>query len=153
NLGSGFLGMSAAPFVVADPQRMPSNVELPKSVAEGRFVRRLGILEELEEEFSRAGGAPRVEDHKALYQNAARMVRSPRLKAFDVSQEPDQVRDRYGRTPFGQGCLLARRLVEQGVTFVEVGSFGWDTHADNFNAVARLRGSVDPAFGALVSDL
>src|SRR6266851_1436578 len=153
NIGSGFLGMSVAPFVVADPLKMPSNVELPKSVSDGRFVRRLGVLGELEEEFSQAGGGPRVEDHKVLYQNAARMVRSPRLKAFDVGQEPDGVRQRYGRTPFGHACLLARRLVEEGVTFVEVGSFGWDTHADNFNRVAQLRGSVDPAFGALVTDL
>jgi hypothetical protein len=153
NIGSGFLGMNVAPFVVANPQRMPSNVELPRTVADDRFVRRLGMLQKLEEEFSQAGGAPRVEEHKVLYQNAARMVRSPRLKAFDVSQESEQVRDRYGRTPFGQGCLLARRLVEQGVTFVEVGSFGWDTHADNFNRVSQLRTSVDPAFGALVTDL
>jgi hypothetical protein len=153
HIGSGFLGMSVAPFVVADALKMPSNVELPKSVSDGRFVRRLSVLGELEEEFSQAGGGPRVEDHKVLYQNAARMVRSPRLKAFDVGQEPDGVRQRYGRTPFGHGCLLARRLVEEGVTFVEVGSFGWDTHADNFNRVAQLRGSVDPAFGALVTDL
>ncbi len=63
------------------------------------------------------------------------------------------VRDRYGRTDFGQGCLLARRLVEQGVTFVEVEAPGWDTHADNFNRVKTLAGGVDPAFATLIADL
>lgn len=152
-VGSGFLGTAYAPFVVADPQRMPANAELPPGVAEGRFGRRLGLLDQLERDFAEAGGGPRVADHKQLYQSAAQMVLSPRLRAFDISQEKDAVRDRYGRTPFGQGCLLARRLVEQGVTFVEVESNGWDTHQDNFERVKSLSQSVDPAFAALVGDL
>src|SRR5262249_33479375 len=69
-----------------------------------------------------------------------------------LSQERDAVRDRYGRTPFGQGCLLARRLVEAGVTFVEVESNGWDTHQDNFNRTRSLSETVDPALAALVTD-
>jgi uncharacterized protein (DUF1501 family) len=81
------------------------------------------------------------------------MVLSPRLKAFGLNQEKDSVRDRYGRTGFGQGCLLARRLVEEGITFVEVESVGWDTHQDNFDRVKTLSESVDPAFAALVGDL
>src|SRR5262249_52362727 len=115
--------------------------------------RRLGVLQDLEEEFGQAGGGLRVEDHKILYQNASRLIRSPRIKAFDVSEEKDAARDRYGRTPFGQGCLLARRLVEAGVTFVEVESVGWDTHQENFTGVARQRGIVDPGFGTLIADL
>jgi uncharacterized protein (DUF1501 family) len=94
-----------------------------------------------------------VEEHRALYGSAAQMVLSPRLKAFDLNQEKDAVRDRYGRNAFGQGCLLARRLVEQGVTFVEVDSNGWDTHQDNFDRVKALSETVDPAFAALVTDL
>jgi hypothetical protein len=153
SIGSGFLGMNVAPFLVADPLKMPNNVQLPKTVTDKRFERRLGVLEDLEAEFGQAGGSQRVQDHRILYQNAARLVRSPRLQAFDVGKENDAVRDRYGRTPFGQGCLLARRLVEAGVTFVEVESAGWDTHQENFTAVARQRGIVDPAFGALIADL
>ena len=64
------------------------------------------------------------------------MILSPRMEAFDLSEESDKMRDAYGRTRFGAGCLLARRLVESGVTFVEVNQEGWDTHDDNFTKVA-----------------
>jgi Protein of unknown function (DUF1501) len=152
-IGAGFLGMNVSPFMVANPAQIPNNASLPRGITTSRFDRRLGLLQELEQEFADAGGGPRVEDHRALYGNASQMVKSPRLKAFDISQEKDPVRDRYGRNPFGQGCLLARRLVETGVTFVEVASNGWDTHDDNFNRVKSLSGTVDPAFAALVGDL
>jgi uncharacterized protein (DUF1501 family) len=152
-IGSGFLGMSFAPFVVGNPERMPNNLVLPPRVGSDRFTRRLQLLDELQEDFAASGGGPRVEAHKALYTSAAQMVHSPRLKAFGIDQEKDAVRDRYGRTPFGQGCLLARRLIEEGVTFVEVESGGWDTHDDNFNRTTKLAGAVDPGFAALVGDL
>jgi uncharacterized protein (DUF1501 family) len=152
-IGSGFLGMSAAPFIVVNPTKLPDNVALPRKVDAGRFGRRLDLMHDLEQDFAKSGGSARVDEHKALYASASRMVLSPRLKAFDTTQEKDNVRDRYGRTPFGQGCLLARRLVEQGVTFVEVESNGWDTHQDNFDRVKKLSGVVDPGFGTLVADL
>jgi hypothetical protein len=153
SIGSGFLGMHVAPFIVANPTQLPGNVELPQGVTAQRFNRRLELMRDLEKDFAEAGGGQRVEDHKALYTGASQMVLSPRLKAFDIAQEKDAARDRYGRNPFGQGCLLARRLVEAGVTFVEVASNGWDTHLDNFNRVKSLSESVDPAFAALVADL
>jgi hypothetical protein len=152
-IGSGFLGMSFAPFVVANPERTPNNLALPPRVGTERFTRRLRLLDDLQQDFAESGGGPRVEAHKTLYASAAQLVQSPRLKAFALDQEKDAVRDRYGRTPFGQGCLLARRLVEEGVTFVEVESNGWDTHDDNFNRTTKLSGAVDPAFAALVGDL
>ena len=74
-------------------------------------------------------------------------------KAFDLSEEPLQIRDAYGRNLFGQGCLLARRLVERGVPFVEVTLGGWDTHNSNFDAVKRQCGILDPAWGQLMTDL
>lgn len=151
--GSGFLGMSVAPFVVSNPSQMPSNVELAAGVNSKRFNKRLELLNDLETDFAEAGGGPRVKAHQALYANASNMVLSPRLKAFDLSQESDKSRDAYGKSPFGQGCLLARRLVETGVTFVEVELNGWDTHDDNFNRVKTLSETCDPAFAALVSDL
>jgi hypothetical protein len=152
-IGSSFLGMRYAPFVVGNPSQMPGNVVVPRGIGDNRFGRRIDLMKDLEEDFAEAGGAKLVEDHRHLYASAAQMVRSPRLKAFDVSQESDTVRDRYGRTPFGQGCLLARRLVEAGVTFIEVESNGWDTHQDNFNRTKTLSESVDPGFASLVTDL
>jgi hypothetical protein len=159
-IGSGFLGMSFAPFAVADPNRMPANAELPGNVARGRFDRRLELMQDLERDFAESGGQARVRDHRALMDSAANMVRSPRLRAFDLSQETDAVRDRYGRTPFGQGCLLARRLVEAGVTFVEVtlaavpsAMGGWDTHQNNFDSTKVLSGVADTGFASLLREL
>jgi uncharacterized protein (DUF1501 family) len=165
-VGSGFLGMNVAPFVVTNPNDMPANVRLPGSISDDRFGRRLDLLGKLEQDFAEAGAQAKVTDHRALVDTAAQMVRSPRLKAFSLSEEKDSVRERYGKTVFGQGCLLARRLVETGVTFVEVSSGGWDTHDNNFERVKTLatgngsdtgrgqnQGGVDPAFAALVADL
>ncbi|MBY0523031.1 MAG: DUF1501 domain-containing protein [Gemmataceae bacterium] len=152
-VGSGFLGMHVAPFAVPDPTKMPGNVELPQGITDKRLNRRIELLEDLEEDFSEAGGKLRVKEHLAVMMNAQQMVLSPRVKAFDIAQEKDTVRERYGKSAFGQGCLLARRLVEAGVTFIEVESNGWDTHNDNFNRVKTLSEGVDPGFGALVGDL
>lgn len=152
-IGSGFLGMQYAPFVVGNPNQMPTNVALPRGVTDKRLTRRLDLLDDLEKDFAEAGGERQVEEHRALLGSASRLVTSPRLEAFDLAKEKDAIRDKYGRTPFGQGCLLARRLIEQGVTFVEVESNGWDTHQDNFNRTKKLSETVDPAFAALLSDL
>lgn len=152
-IGAGYLGMSFEPFKLVDPTKLPSNIELPVGINADRFSRRNELLQDLEADFSDAGGRAPVRDHQTLYGKAKRMVLSPRLKAFNLTEEKESIRDCYGRNEFGQGCLLARRLVEQGVTFVEVESPGWDTHDDNFNRVKKLAGYVDPAFAALVADL
>src|SRR6185436_10934802 len=84
------------------------------------FQRRLGLVDKVEADFGSRGAAELVIENRGLIDSAARLVTSPRRKVFDVSQEKDDLRDRYGRTPFGQACLLARRLIETGVTFVEI---------------------------------
>jgi hypothetical protein len=152
-IGSGFLGMRYAPFSVPDPTRMPNNVELPGGVSSNRFNRRLGLLKDLEKDFADAGAAHQVESHQAVYDGAAKLVLSPGVETFNLSREKDAMREQYGKSSFGQGCLLARRLVEAGVTFVEVESDGWDTHQDNFNRSKNLSGPVDQGFAALVADL
>jgi hypothetical protein len=151
--GAGFLGMNFAPFAVADPTRLPANVEVPGNVSPTRLERRVALMQDLERDFAEAGGAARVRDHRALYGSATNMVRSPRIGAFDLAKESDTVRDSYGRNGFGQGCLLARRLVEAGVTFVEVELNGWDTHRNNFEQTKRLSGQADAGLAALVREL
>jgi hypothetical protein len=150
--GAGFLGAALEPFVVQNPQQPPENTQ-PK-VGADRFRRRLGLLERIEGAgFERTGGGDRVRDHKALYRQTTKMILSPHMRAFQLDQEPDPLRDAYGRTPFGQGCLLARRLVQAGVTFIEVRSNGWDTHQQNHEKVGKLADQVDPGFATLVTDL
>ena len=152
-VGSGFLGMQYAPYIAGNANAMPPNSVLPSGVNAATLKRRLALMGKLEKDFAEAGAEALVTDHRALNETAARMVLSPKLKAFDVAQEKAKTRDAYGRTPFGQGCLLARRLVETGVTFVEVVSSNWDTHRDNYTGHKTLAGGVDPAFAALVADL
>jgi uncharacterized protein (DUF1501 family) len=152
-MGAGFLGMSFAPFVVQDPHRLPLNTELPFGVDSKRLKRRLDLMDKLSQDFAAAGGQARVTDQKSIYQSASSMILSPRLAAFDLNKEKEAARQRYGKTAFGQGCLLARRLVETGVTFVEVGHGNWDTHDDNFNRTAKLAGEVDQGMSALIADL
>jgi uncharacterized protein (DUF1501 family) len=84
---------------------------------------------------------------------AIRMMASPQQSAFDISQETAAVRDAYGRTPFGNGCLAARRLLETGVRAIEVTLSGWDSHATNFDAHARLGEILDHSLSALLTDL
>lgn len=154
-IGAGFLGVNYEPFAVSDPGRLPQNVTT--TVTSDRFTRRLGLLDRLEGEFASRGGEAVVKNHRDLYQKTSKLVTSADLKAFDISDEPQSVRDRYGDNPFGRGCLLARRLVEAGVTFIEVDARGqggnWDTHQDNFERTTALAGIVDPAFAALIADL
>lgn len=151
-IGAGFLGAALEPFVVQNAERPPDNTE-PR-VAVDRFKRRLGLINRLETGgFAQAGGLDRVRDHRALYTQTARMVLSPHMKAFDLDAESPSTREAYGKSPFGQGCLLARRLVEAGVTFVEVRLNGWDTHQNNHERVGKLSQQVDPAFATLIGDL
>jgi uncharacterized protein (DUF1501 family) len=110
------------------------------------------LLAGLEKRFE-PGGSPVSDTLKAAIERAVRLMRPEAAAAFRLEEEKDAVRDAYGRTTFGQGCLLARRLVERGVAFVEVTLDGWDTHQNNFPSVQRLAGNLDEAFAALLADL
>jgi uncharacterized protein (DUF1501 family) len=149
--GSGFLPVSYGPFRVQDPEQMPSNSEI--TVSSARYNRRLALLGNLERTYSQAGAAGQVEDHAGVYQQASRLATSPKLAAFDVKKEPEKVLSKYGDSSFGKGCLLARRLVETGVTYVEVTLNGWDTHNDGHDRVKALAGRCDVAYAALLADL
>lgn len=149
--GAGFLGVDYEPFHVAAPGAMPENVAT--SAGESRFKRRLGLLDQLEEDFASRGGKTVVDNHRRITEKSARLVLSPQTQTFDLGSESEATRRAYGDTEFGRGCLLARRLVEAGVTFVEVRLGNWDTHQENFDAVKNLARQCDPALAALIADL
>jgi len=151
SVGPSFLGVQHAPFIVLDPNRPPDN--LTTSVADQRLNRRLNLMRELEEPFAESGAANQVRDHQTLYGQTARFVLSPRVRSFNLELEPENVREAYGRSPYGQGCLMARRLVEAGVPFVEVQSSGWDTHGNELPSLQRLIPPVDRGTAALLHDL
>jgi hypothetical protein len=144
--GPGFLGPNYAPLVVSgdssDPEARANltieNLKPPTGVTKESMENRFGISRFLQERFADTVKSPSAKAHKANYDRAMRMIASNAKGAFKLDEEPAALRDKYGRNRFGQGCLLARRLVERGVAFVEVTLEGWDTHVDNFNAVKRL---------------
>jgi uncharacterized protein (DUF1501 family) len=101
-----------------------------------------------------------VKAHTASYAKAMRMIETQARKAFELEEEKAELRDAYGRNRFGQGCLLARRMIERGVAFVEVtlsgtpnNAAGWDTHGNNFDQVRDLCQVLDPAWSTLMTDL
>lgn len=142
----GALGAELDAFKVGDPaNRVP---DLTAKVPADRFDRRLQDLAAIER---RAGAATAA--HRDLLDRARRMMSSEQVKAFDVNAEPLAVRASYGDTPFGRGCLAARRLIEAGVRCVEVTLDGWDSHANNDDVCRRLNAALDPAFAGLLSDL
>ncbi|MGD9853590.1 MAG: DUF1501 domain-containing protein [Planctomycetaceae bacterium] len=149
--GAGFLGVQYEPFVVQNPGQMPQNVASP--VSEGRLKQRLGLFGKLEQQFAQRGGQTVVENQRQLYENATGIVLSEQTKAFDISDEPDDLKSAYGDTEFGRGCLLARRLVETGVSFVEIRKNGWDTHTEHFDRLETLSAETDPALATLIADL
>jgi uncharacterized protein (DUF1501 family) len=123
-------------------------------LSKNRDEQRQKHLDVVEGAFAK-GREKRVEGtlHRETVAGAKRMMTSEQLKAFDVSREPAAVRKMYGDTPFGRGCLAARRLIEVGVRCVEVTLSGWDTHANNHTQHAKQLEILDPAFSALLKDL
>ncbi len=147
----GFLGVDYDPLVLNSAERMPENTK-PRTPID-RYHRRLGLLDTLQSDFAEHGGEQVVADHRKLTKSASEMILSPSMKAFDLGQESPQMRESYGQGNFASGCQMARRLVEHGVTFVEVVSNGWDTHQDVFSRTAALTGQIDQPMAMLVKDL
>jgi len=149
--GGGLLGVNYDPFVLNDANRPPDNTTLGTSTE--RYRRRLGLLDSLQGDSESAGQNQEVRDHRKVYGKASRMVLSSDMRAFDLAQEPGAIRQQYGTSTFASGCLMARRLVEAGVTFVEVAAGNWDTHFDNFDRTSSLCEQVDQPFAFLLEDL
>ncbi len=149
--GAGFLGPHFEPLAVNDPTRGVEN--LRSFVGNDQFNGRVNLLEELEQAFQRDHHAPIADAHQTTYRRAVTLMRDEGTRAFDISRESQATRTRYGANRFGEGCLLARRLIEAGISFVEVTLGGWDTHQNNFERVRQLSGQLDPAMSALITDL
>ncbi len=171
----GFLGPMYAPFLVGDvtpalaQQQLAdgyrtalqvADLQPASAIASSRQAERIELWRSLGQSFVATRPDVPAESHRAAYERAVRLMNRDAAQAFDLTQEPDKLRDAYGRTLFGQGCLLARRLVERGVPFVEVslggvnsGGMGWDTHVGNFETVKRLSTVLDAGWATLLRDL
>jgi hypothetical protein len=154
SLSTGFLDLKYSPVPIGDPAQGIADSKLPKYVKEGnRLPTRLALTQAFNESFHGRYHYRQTEAHAKMFVDAVRLMRSNDLKAFDISKETPAMRAEYGASPFGQGCLLARRLVEYGLRFVEVGFGGWDTHFDNFGVVAKNANILDQALSTLLYDL
>lgn len=149
--GPGFLGMAWAPFNVSSNGRV-RNLEM--KIDSDRLMQRRIALETIENSFIAQKRGTVLEDHRKVLGKTFDLLTSAQMAAFDVDKEPEAAKEKYGKNGFGQGCLLARRLVEAGVPFVEVDLGGWDNHQGIFQTLERDRlPTLDKAMAALVEDL
>ncbi len=158
--GGGYLGGEYNPFISGDanvPGYKVRDLTLPADVDWSRVGNRRWLLEQMDAKYRTIDSNTDFDALDSFQQRAYTLMSSPAAKkAFDVESEPASLRERYGRTPVGQGALLARRLVEGGVRFVTVakGWLNYDTHGDNFNTMKKvLLPEFDRAFAALLQDL
>jgi uncharacterized protein (DUF1501 family) len=148
--GPGFLGMAYAPFRVdSSGQIRDAQMSAPGE----RMMDRLKLLSALETRFINENRGGAAEEHAKVLAKATDMLTSEQMKAFQVRSEPQNMQAKYGDTSVGRGCLMARRLVEVGVPFVEVDFGGWDLHQNCFTTLDTKLPELDQAFGALVEDL
>jgi hypothetical protein len=151
--GGGFFPSVHTPLFVNNPANGIKNVNLPAGLSDERFAARLSMSAKLDADFITGFHQPEVKAYGDMYDQAVTMMKSADLKAFDLTQESTVTRKTYGDDAFGQGCLLARRLVEHGVRFVEVQLGNWDTHASNWVGTPKLCEILDQALAALLADL
>ena len=151
--GAGFFDPKFSPLLLGNPERGLSDSRMPRGVTQETFDYRLDLAARLDHEFRQRYQYRGVQAYTDLYKDAVTLMQSEDLKAFDIDQERNTVRREYGSNPFGQGCLLARRLVEHGVRFIEVNMGGWDTHVSNFTRTPELCQTFDQAYSALLDDL
>ncbi|MBI2191396.1 MAG: DUF1501 domain-containing protein [Planctomycetes bacterium] len=155
--GGGFLGDRFAPFTLGSGGQVPVTLSFPEGVDDAEFRQRIRWLSGYEKRFGRRLG-DLSEVQQELQAQATRYLSGRFLETLNLDKESEALRDAYGmlegeRDSFGQACLLARRLVEQGVQFVEVSLPGWDTHEENFRDHEALLHRVDAAFSTLLRDL
>jgi len=151
--GCGFLDPAVTPVPLADPEQGLENVARPGYLSQTNFERRLALADRIDRDFRKKFAGRQIEAYDRMYADAVRLMGSGDLSAFDISREDAATRDRYGDSRLGQGCLLARRLVEGGVRCVEVEMGGWDMHRDLWDDLPGKVGELDTAMAALLGDL
>ena len=154
--GAGFLEAEHGALPIGDPKSGLANSKMASYLDDNKFGNRLAMAEKLNTNFSTQYQQKQVRAYSKLYEDAVKLMKSEDLNAFDISQEPQMMHDLYGTSNFGQGCLLARRLIENKVRYVEVTRGGWDTHDNNFEAVSMNCGGengIDQPLNALLLDL
>lgn len=149
--GNGFFPTTYSPIPVLNPESGLQNTDIQDGPA--ALQKKLSLAEKLSSNFNTQFPDRNVKAYREFYDQTMRMLGSKDLSAFDLGQEDETMRERYGRTKFGQGCLLARRLVEAGVRYVEVASEGWDVHKNLQGDMDHLCPDFDNAFTALIHDL
>ena len=151
SVGPGFLGMTWSPFVV-DSNGNVRNLEM--GVDPARLAQRMEMLATIEKRFIGERRGASADDHAKVLDKTVKLMTSPQMDAFKVMKEPKDIQEKYGASGFGRGCLMARRLVEAGVPFVEVDLGGWDNHANIFPTLQDQKlPMLDQAMSALVADL
>jgi uncharacterized protein (DUF1501 family) len=154
---SAFLGGRCESFKAGDPNQAGYKVRdlsVPQSVTPKSLERRKTLLAAVDTLAATVKGDDQMATYDEFQRRAAEMVLSPQAQAaFDVEKESPESRDAYGRSEFGQSCLLARRLVESGVRFVTVNYAGWDHHAKIFESLDRMLPVFDQGFAALINDM
>ena len=147
----GFFEPEFEPLAINEPQ---SGLKYARRlVDENRFKRRINLANDIDAEFLKRYHSKPIRAYGHMYADAVRLMDSPDLAAFDIHREEEITKSRYGSEPFGQGCLLARRLIERNVRSVEVSFGGWDTHQNNFTSIPELCHTMDQAVAALLDDL
>lgn len=149
--GAGFFPTTMSPIPISNPETGLQNIK--PTTSEDQFKKRLSLTDEFDASFRKKFQSDEVKSYSEFYDETVKLMKSEDLKAFDLSQEPQAVRDKYGRNNFGQGALLARRLVQAGVRFVEVQSGGWDMHNTIDTALGTTAATMDNVFAALIEDL
>lgn len=153
--GAGFLDPSFSPLPIGDPNRGLENTVPPAYITAESFEKRVDLIQQFDKKFRQKFKSRDLQSYTDFYAEATSLLSSGELKAFDLNQEKKEDRDRYGRDAFGQGCLLARRLIESNVRCVEVTCGGWDMHTSIYNAgtLPSRAGIMDRALGNLIKDL
>lgn len=154
--GAGYMDSAFSPVPIGNPNAGLQNIKSPKYLTDRNFDKRLQLINSFDKKFQEKYPQKQVLAYNKFYEQAAEFMTSEDVKTFDLNQESPETRDKYGRNSFGQGCLLARRLAEKEVRFVEVALGGWDNHTniyDQNQGIPQKLANLDQGMSSLLEEL